>query len=128
MWCLWGYSSNLLRPKDPPGPGPVLRGYARLLGRGDSPRRLPKVPEGEAGKAGVAGRLSLLHQAICVLHRPSLPGFQYSGCSQGIPSGLEDGQGLSPYAGQYSGTQKKAGISMRELGILTGASIGAILS
>jgi hypothetical protein len=93
LWCLWGYPSDLLRPKDPPSAGSVLRGYAGLPGRGDSPRLLSQVPEGEAGKAGVAGRFSLLQQTICFLHRPSLSGFQYPGCSPRVPSGLEDGQG-----------------------------------
>src|SRR5512139_2893954 len=93
LWCLWGYPSDLLRPKDPPSPGSVLRGYASLPGRGDSPRLLSQVPEGEAGKAGLAGRLSLLQQTICFLYRPSLSGFESSGRGQRVPSGLEDGQG-----------------------------------
>jgi hypothetical protein len=89
---MWNDPSNFLRPKDPTGSGFVLRGYAGLPGRGDSPHLLPRVPEGEAGKAEVAGRLSLLHQAICLLYWPSLPGLHYSGCGPRVPSELEDGQ------------------------------------
>ena len=72
LWSLRDDPSYFLRPEDPKGSRSVLRGYAGLPGRGDSPGRLSQVPEGEAGKAGLAGRLSLLQQAICLLHRPSL--------------------------------------------------------
>ena len=85
--------SYLLRPEDPQGSRSVLRRHADLPGSGDPPGLLSQVPEGETGKAGLAGRLSFLHQAICLLRRPSVSGFESSGCGQGIAPGLEDGQG-----------------------------------
>ena len=94
LWSLRCSSSYLLRPKDSQSSRLVLWGYARLPGRGDSPRLLSQVPEGEAGKAELVGRLSLLYQAIRLLHWPSLPGFEYSGRGPGVPSELEDSQGL----------------------------------
>jgi len=94
LWSLWSCPSYLLRPEDPQGSRLVLRGYSDLSGRGGSPGLLSQVPEGETGKAGVVGRLSLLYQAIRLLHWPSLSGFEYSGRGPGVPSGLEDREGL----------------------------------
>ena len=93
LWSLRSGPSYLLRPEDPKGPGSVLRGYAHLPGRGDPPGLLSKVPEGETREAGVAGRQSFLHQAICLLRRPSVSGLECSGCCQRTSPGLEDGQG-----------------------------------
>ena len=52
------------------------------------------MPESEAGEAGLVGRLSFLHQTVCLLCGPSLPGFDYSGRSRRTAPGLEDGQGF----------------------------------
>jgi hypothetical protein len=93
LWGVWNWASNLLRPKDPQGSRPVLRRYAGLPGGGDSPHLLPQVREGETGKARLAVRFSLLHRAICLLHWPSLPGFDSSGRGPRVPFALEDGQG-----------------------------------
>ena len=93
LWRLWSNPLYLLRPKNPLGSRPALRGDADLSGRGDSPSRLSKVQESEAGEAGLVGRLSVQHQTICLLCWPSLPGFEYSGCRRRAASGLADGQG-----------------------------------
>ena len=94
MRRLWPGPSYLLRPEDPPGSRLALWRDADLSGHGDSPSRLSKVPESEAGETGLVGRLSFQHQAVCLLRRPPLPGFEYSGCSRRVALGLEDGQGL----------------------------------
>ena len=59
------------------------------------------MSEGETGKAGLAGRFAFLYEAVFLLRRPSVSGFESSGYRQGIALGLEDGQGLgnAVYAG-----------------------------
>ncbi len=91
---LWPHPSYLLRPENPQGSRPALWRGTDLSGGGDPPGRMSKVPEGEAGEAGLAGRLSFLHQTVCFLRRPSLPGFEYSGRGRRAAPGLENGQGL----------------------------------
>jgi hypothetical protein len=90
--CLRASSSHLLRPEDPQSSGPALRRPADLSGGGDPPCRMSKVRKSEAGKAGLAGRLSLLHEAVCLLRRPPLSGFEYFGYRQRASSGLAHGQ------------------------------------
>jgi glycerophosphoryl diester phosphodiesterase len=94
LWGLWPGPLYLLRPEDLQGSRPALCGSARLPGHGDPARGLPKVREGEAGEAGLVGRLSFLHQTVCLLRRPPLSGFEYSGHRRRAPLGLENGQGL----------------------------------
>ena len=40
----------------------------------------------------MAGGLPLLHETICFLCRPTMPGFFPYGCGKGASSELEDGQ------------------------------------
>ncbi len=92
LWGLWFGSSYVLRPEDPQSSRLVLRRYADLPGGGDSAGLLLPVRESEARKAGLAGRLSLLYQAVCLLRGPSLPRFEYPRCGQRVAFGLEDRQ------------------------------------
>ncbi len=108
LWSLRPCSPYLLRPEDSQGTRPVLRGYAHLSGGGNSARLLPKVPKGEAGKAGVVGRISFLHQAVCLLCGATLSRFDHSGYRQRIAFELEDCQGLGKavYAGAAASSQQ----------------------
>ena len=100
LWCLRPYSSHLLRPEDTPGSRLALRRPAHLSGRGDPPGLLPKVRESEAREAGLACRLSLFHQAVCLLRWPPLPGCEYFGYRQGAPPGLAHGQSVGDAVSQ----------------------------
>ena len=91
---LWPRPSYLLRPEDQQGSRSALCQPAHLSGSGNPPNRLSKVRESEAGEAGLVGRLSFLHQTLCLLRRASLPGFEYSRRCRRAALGLEDGQGL----------------------------------
>jgi len=51
--------------------GTCLRRYADLPGRGSPSGLVLPVQESETRKAGLAGRLSLLYQAVCFLRGPS---------------------------------------------------------
>lgn len=86
-------ASHLLRPEGAPGAGPRLRGSTHLPGRGGATSPLSELREGEAGAVGLAGRLAVLHQAVCLLGRPAMPGDDHQGCRPGNPLGLEDDQG-----------------------------------
>ena len=101
LWSVRPCSSFLLRPEDPAGSGSLLRGCAHLPGGGDPKGLLPKVQESEAGEAAVAGGQPFLHQAICLLCRPSVSGFGSDGCSGRTAPGLEDGKvsGKAVHAG-----------------------------
>ena len=65
-----------------------------LSGSGDLPGHLSKVPESERGESEVVGQLSFLHETVCYLCWPALPGFEYSSRSRRAACGLEDGQTL----------------------------------
>jgi len=86
--------SYLLRPEDPQDSRSALCRSADLSGSGNPPSRLSKVRESEAGEAGLVGRLSFLHQTLCLLRRASLSGFEYPGRRQRVSPGLENGQDL----------------------------------
>ena len=107
MWSVWFDSPYFLRPEDPQSSRFVLRRYADLPGRGDPSGLLLPVRESEARKAGLAGRLSLLYQAVCLLRGPSLPRFEYPGRGQRVAFGLEDhqilGEAIHARAGASSG-------------------------
>lgn len=94
LWNLRQDSSYFLRSEDPQSSRSVLRRYADLPGRGGPSGLLLPVRESETRKAGLAGRLSLLYQAVCFLRRPSLSRFEHPGRSQRVAFGLEDGQVL----------------------------------
>ena len=99
--CLWPAPSHFLRPEDPQDSRSALCRPAHLPGSGNPPSFLSKVRESETGEAGLVGRLSFLHQAVCLLRRAPLPGFEYSGCGQRVSPGLANGQvlGDAVYAG-----------------------------
>jgi len=94
LWSLWPRSSDLLRPEDPQDSRSALCGQTHLSGSGISSSHLSKVRESEAGEAGLVGRLSFLHQAICFLRGSPVPGFEYPGRCQRVSPGLANGQGL----------------------------------
>jgi len=117
VWGLQFGSPYFLRPQNPQGSRLVLRRYADLPGRGDPSGLLLSVRESEARKAGLAGRLPLLYQAICLLRGPSLSRFEYPGRSQRVALGLEDrqilGEAIHGRAGAPSGNTWAEGAGHR---------------
>ena len=117
LWSLWLDSQYLLRPEDPQSSRLVLRRYADLPGRGDPSGLLLPVRKGETRKVGLAGRLSLLYQAVCLLRGPSLSRFEYPGRSQRVSFGLEDrqilGEAIHARAGASSGNTWAEGAGHR---------------
>ena len=65
--------AHLLRPKATAGAGPVLRRQASVPGPRSPPRRLCALRQGEAGEARLPREESVLHQALRLLRRPSMP-------------------------------------------------------
>src|SRR5918992_5521190 len=63
---------GLVRPTRAMGPGPCLGRSAHLLGSGSATRALPALRQGEARTAGLPGRQSVLHQALCLLRGSAL--------------------------------------------------------
>ena len=105
-------SPFLLRPEDSKGSGPLLWGRSDLPGGGDPTGGVPKVQESEAGEIAVACGQSFLYQAIWLLRRPSVSGFGYYGCSEGVAPGLEDGEVSGK--GIHAGTAETSGIAWAE--------------
>jgi len=89
---LWFDSPYLLRPENPKGPRSFLRRPADLSGIGNPPGSLSRVPDGEAGKAGLVGRSALLYQAFCLLRWAAVSRFESAGYRPGVAPELEDGQ------------------------------------
>ena len=90
--AVWTMAAQLLRPPTAVGAGPVVRRHADVSGCGSAPRGLPEMRGGEARTAGVAGRQSVLHQAICLLRGTAVSGRHDQGCGRGAASGLGLGQ------------------------------------
>ena len=99
-------ASYFLRSEDPQSSRLVLWRYADLPGRGDPSGLLLAVRESETRKVGLAGRLSLLYQAVCFLRGPSLPRFEHPGRSQRVALGLEDRQILGEAIHARAGTPR----------------------
>src|SRR5258707_14803212 len=83
LWCLRPCLSHLLRSASQACARSVLWRQAGLLGVLDSPGLVLPVPRCEARGTGVVGRQPALHQAVCFLRRPTLPGKHHSGCDRG---------------------------------------------
>ena len=117
LWRLRLDPSYFLRSEDPQSSGLVLRRYADLPGRGSPSGLVLPVQKSETRKAGLAGRLSLLYQAICFLRGPSLPRFEHPGRSQRVAFGLEDrqilGEAIHARAGAPSGNTWAEGVGHR---------------
>jgi len=85
--------AHLLRPKATAGAGSVLWRQASVPGPRRPPRRLCALRQGEAGEAGLPREQSVLHQALRLLRRPSMPILDDQGRRSGAASGLAHGQG-----------------------------------
>src|SRR6266498_4639200 len=64
---------QLLRSPTMGGAGSAVRSVAHFPGAGDPTSGLPQMWR-EARTAGVAGRDPVLHETICLLRRPTMPG------------------------------------------------------
>ena len=76
-------SPELLRQGSATDPGLVLRGCPNIPGGGSSARTVQRVREGETGEIPMAGEQPFLHEALLVLRRQEMPGYEPPGCSQG---------------------------------------------
>ena len=117
LWSLQFDSPYFLRSEDAQSSRLVLRRYADLPGRGNPSGLLLAVRESETRKAELAGRLSLLYQAVCFLRGPSLPRFEHPGGGQRVALGLEDreilGEAIHARAGAPSGNTWAEGAGHR---------------
>lgn len=84
---------QLVRSEDAPRAGSLVRRSPHLPGRRTPARGLPALRDGEAGAARLPGRLAVLHQTLCLLRRPALPGLYDSGCRARDAPELENHQG-----------------------------------
>src|SRR6266568_9598419 len=96
LWSLWLGVLQLLRPTALGGARSVVWPDANLLGVGNAPSGLPKVPSGEGRTLGMAGGQSVLHQTVCLSCRTALPRLDHHRGGRRTPFGLEDGQGVGP--------------------------------
>ena len=71
-----------------------MRQHPSVSGSRNPPRRLCALRQGEAGEAGLPRRQSVLHQALWLLRRSSMPSLDDQGCCSGVASGLAHGQGV----------------------------------
>src|SRR3990170_1901264 len=67
MWLLRDCASELLRQDSAADTGHVLRGCQDIPGSGGSARSMQEVQDSEAGEAALAGKQSLLHEAVLLL-------------------------------------------------------------
>jgi hypothetical protein len=81
-----------LRQQAAPCPRPLVRRHPRLPGVRGATCSVPAVWCREIGEAPLAGGQSFLHQALCLLRRPSLPQLGAVRCGARTPPRLEDRQ------------------------------------
>src|SRR3954451_12657873 len=93
LWHLWARPAGVLRSQDALDTGPALWGHAGLPGGGDPAGVLPELWQGETRGAGVAGRQPAVHQTLCLVRGPALPGRPDSGGGAGTAAGLARGEG-----------------------------------
>lgn len=84
---------DILRPRDSPGSGPLLRRHTGVPGDPDPPGVVPDVREGEAGAARLPCRQPALHKAVCLLRGTTMPCWEHQGRGPRVSSGLAHGQG-----------------------------------
>src|SRR5260221_9966565 len=90
---VWLFVPQFLRSTTVGGPRSFLWTDADLSGAGDAPSGLPEVRRSEARTFGLAGRQSVLHQAVCLLRGATMPRFDDQGGGRRTALGLENGQG-----------------------------------
>ena len=93
LWDLRPGAARVVRPQAPPGPRPRLRRPADLPRARGPAGGLPALWRGEAGAARLAGRQSLLHQALRLLRGPALSGRADPGRGRGAAPRLAHRQG-----------------------------------
>lgn len=109
---LWPLAPQLLRPKASGGARLILWRPAHLPGAGRATRGLWAVRLSETGATDLAGRQSLLHQALCLFRGSPLSRRNDQGCGQGtaFALGFRQRTGAAVYAGAvaargHAGTQ-----------------------
>jgi len=93
LWGVRDSAPELLRPGAPTSAGSAVRSVSDLAGSGNPPSRLPYVPCGEAGAAGVSARARTIHAPLCPLRRSALCQRDDQGRGQGTAAGVGCGQG-----------------------------------
>src|SRR5450759_5991057 len=92
LWIVWTVAANLLRPQDSSSARPLLWRHPGVPGDRDPARALPELRRREAREAALVGQQPLLHQAVCLLRRPSLSVRDGPRCGTRTAPRLEDGQ------------------------------------
>lgn len=95
MRLLWKDTLESLRQEGASDTGFILWGCTDLPGSGGSANILSAVWEREAGKTGMAGEQSLLHETICLFCGTEVSNYDGQGCSEGVPAGLGYGEDIT---------------------------------
>ena len=90
---VWSSALWVVRPYDTTSAGSVLWQHARLFGTGSPACSLPMLRQGEARAPRLSCRQPVLHEAVCLVRRATLPKQHHQGCCRGTASGLADRQG-----------------------------------
>lgn len=93
MWLLRHRLSELLRQGNTADTGLILRGCKDISGGGSPAGTVQKVRESEAGEAAMAGKQSLLHEAVFLLCWEEVPSHDRQGCCERTEVELACGQG-----------------------------------
>lgn len=88
MWLVWNRASELLRQDGSTDAGSVLRRCSHISVSGSPSCSLQKVRESEAGKTSLAGKQSLLYEAILLLRGKEVSSHDCQGCSKRVEAGL----------------------------------------
>ena len=101
MRLLWHRASRLLRQDSATDTGPVMRECSHLRVSGDSASSVQEVRESETGEASMAGKQSLLYEAVFLLCGTEVSSHDYQRCGKRIETGLAHGQDIGErvYAG-----------------------------
>ena len=98
---MWNLAPEFLRSSSPADSRPVVRGDAYLPGSGDPQGSVSTVWQSEAGEVSLARGQPVLHEALCLVCGPTLPGNRHQERCERAQTGLEDGE--EPGDGLYAG-------------------------
>src|SRR5664279_736937 len=85
-------TSKPLRQESAADAGSVLWGCSDISGGGGAESPMQEVQDGETRETALAGKQSLLHEAICLPRGTEVSSNDRQGCSKGIEAGLAHGK------------------------------------